>query len=141
METNNLMVTLSKTDLQSLQEVVKQIAAVFQVKVMKPASTSLVMMGAKDSVQKVPFYLGEVLVTQCVVAVNDIIGYGFVMGDDSERAYYLAVIEGAIQSENSLTTMLDEFIARQTERIHSEKVRDYATIAQTRVRFESMQEA
>lgn len=141
MDNNNSMLTLSQTDLKLLQEVVEQISAGSQVVVMKPASTSLVMMGVKDSVQEVPFYLGEVLITQCAVAVNDITGYGFVMGEDPERAYCLAVIEAALQGEHSKTTMIYEFITSQTEKIHNQKIRDYAAISQTRVRFDSMQEA
>jgi alpha-D-ribose 1-methylphosphonate 5-triphosphate synthase subunit PhnG len=141
MENDGLVLTLSKTDLKLLYEVVAEVSAVSQVAVVKPANTSLVMMGVKDSVQEVPFYLGEVLITQCAVSINEICGYGFAMGDDPERAYCLAVIEAALQSEHPKTTMISEFIKRQAEVVHHEKILDYAAVRQTRVQFDSMQEA
>ena len=141
MDYSNLMLTLSQTDLQLLQGVVTQINAVSPVTVMKPACTALVMMGVKDSVQAVPFYLGEVLITKCAVAVNEITGYGFVMGEDPERAYCLAVLEATLQGEHPKTKMIKEFITGQAQLFQNEKIRDYAAITQTRVRFDSMQEA
>jgi alpha-D-ribose 1-methylphosphonate 5-triphosphate synthase subunit PhnG len=141
MENDGLVLTLSKTDLKLLYEVVAEVSAVSQVTVVKPANTSLVMMGIKDSVQEVPFYLGEVLITQCAVSINEIYGYGFAMGDDPERAYCLAVIEAALQSEHPEIAMISEFIKRQAEVLRHEKILDYAAVSQTRVQFDSMQEA
>jgi alpha-D-ribose 1-methylphosphonate 5-triphosphate synthase subunit PhnG len=141
MENDGLVLTLSKTDLKLLYEVVAEVSAVSRVTVVKPASTSLIMMGVKDSVQEVPFYLGEVLITQCTVSLNDSCGYGFAMGDDPERAYCLAVIEAALQSEHPKTAMINELIKRQAEMARREKILDYAAVRQTRVQFDSMQEA
>lgn len=140
MDTSNLMLTLSKTDINLLQELVDKICSASRVTVLKPATNSLVMMGVKDSVQEVPFYLGEVLITQCVVKVNDRTGYGFAMGDDPERAYNLAVLEATLRDEDAETGMISEFLAGQAQTLRDGRVREYAAVSQTRVRFDSMEE-
>ena len=96
MNQEHMMVVLGSLDLQGLQEIAAKIAATSTIAIMKPAHTALVMMGVKDSVQMVPFYLGEVLISQCAVTVDETIGYGFMMGEDLEKVYCLAVIEAAL---------------------------------------------
>jgi alpha-D-ribose 1-methylphosphonate 5-triphosphate synthase subunit PhnG len=78
----------------------KQLAAVIEarhnVKTVKAPETCLTMMEAVDSVGETPFYLGEVLMCEAVVKVDGVIGYGFALEDDQDRAWCLAVIDAAL---------------------------------------------
>jgi alpha-D-ribose 1-methylphosphonate 5-triphosphate synthase subunit PhnG len=82
---DSLTMVLGRTEAARLREIVEQIAAISRIQLLKPAGTSLLMMGVRESVQLTPFYLGEVLISQCVVTVDGITGYGFAMGEDLER--------------------------------------------------------
>jgi alpha-D-ribose 1-methylphosphonate 5-triphosphate synthase subunit PhnG len=81
-------------------EVWQQLAAAIEtrhnVKTVKAPETCLAMMQAVDSVGETPFYLGEVLMCEASARVDGVIGYGFALEDDPERAWCLAVIDAAL---------------------------------------------
>jgi alpha-D-ribose 1-methylphosphonate 5-triphosphate synthase subunit PhnG len=137
---DNLMMILGRTEPARLAEVVRRIATVSRIQLLKPAGTSLVMMGARESVQQTPFYLGEVLISQCAVAVDGITGYGFAMGEDWERAYQLAVLEAALRGRHALAALVEGLITDETERLQKEQRQEYAAVLQTKVCFEAMEE-
>lgn len=134
------MMVLGGLELAELQTIVNRIAHSATIEIKKPSRTVLVMMGVRESVQMVPFYLGEVLISQCAVAVDGTIGYGFIMGEDLEKAYCLAVIEAACAGGHPLTEEIEEIIRRQTELVEGERALEEALIAKTKVRFETMEE-
>ena len=140
MSRNDLTQILGGVEIDRLAELADRIARDSRVEVTKPASTSLVMVGVRESVQQVPFYLGEILISQCVVTVDGAVGYGFAMGEDLERAYCIAVLEAGLSGRHRLAPVVTEFLAQQTDRQKTEHRRDYGAILQTRVRFESMEE-
>jgi alpha-D-ribose 1-methylphosphonate 5-triphosphate synthase subunit PhnG len=140
MNQENMMVVLGSLDLQGLQEIVAKIAATSKIVIMKPARTALVMMGVKDSVQMVPFYLGEVLISQCAVTVDETIGYGFMMGEDLAKVYCLAVIEAALVGKHQLSQEINEIMAERASVIRQQQRIEYSLVAKTKVRFETMEE-
>jgi alpha-D-ribose 1-methylphosphonate 5-triphosphate synthase subunit PhnG len=141
MEISKIMNVLGTAELKELQELAAKIAVNAKIEIMKPARTSLVMMGTRDSIEMVPFYLGEVLISQCAVTVNDTIGYGFSMGDDLEKASSLAVIEGALAGGHPCSEEIYNMAIRQSQIIKQNHLLEAALIAKTKVRFDTMEES
>jgi alpha-D-ribose 1-methylphosphonate 5-triphosphate synthase subunit PhnG len=137
---DSLTMVLGRTEAARLREIVEQIAAISRIQLLKPAGTSLLMMGVRESVQLTPFYLGEVLISQCVVTVDGITGYGFAMGEDLERAYQLGVLAAALRGRHELADKVEALIVEQTARLQQEECREYAAVLQTKVRFEPVEE-
>src|SRR5699024_1231073 len=57
------------------------------------------MLKMRESAQNSLFYLGEVLVTECKVMLENDIGVGVVIGTEMELAKYLAIIDEAFEAE------------------------------------------
>jgi alpha-D-ribose 1-methylphosphonate 5-triphosphate synthase subunit PhnG len=108
----------------------------FHVK--QPPRTGLVMVTMRDPFDT-PFHLGEVLVSEAEVALDEFTGYGAVCGDEPERALLLAAVEAAERSGkkdvlNALGALLDRLEAKSLDQVAlSSKL-----AAATAVRFESM---
>lgn len=99
---------------------------------------TLVMAKARDSATFDPFYLGEVLATECTVEVDDNIGFGLVIGDQPERAYMIAVIDASFNGRlpemgDILPSMMDE-----EKKISEKQKMELAHSGRTRVNFETM---
>ena len=74
----------------------------------------MTMVQAEDSVDFQPFYLGEVLITECQVTVNGELGYGYCMGDAPQRAYSIAIIDALLHTpEHPLQTEIHLFIEKE----------------------------
>jgi alpha-D-ribose 1-methylphosphonate 5-triphosphate synthase subunit PhnG len=87
---------LAEGRLEAWQQLTATIEARHNVKTVKAPETCLAMMQAVDSVGETPFYLGEVLMCEAAARVDGVIGYGFALEDDPERAWCLAVIDAAL---------------------------------------------
>jgi alpha-D-ribose 1-methylphosphonate 5-triphosphate synthase subunit PhnG len=99
------------------------------------------MMGVAESVQQTPFYLGEVLITQAVVKVGEQIGYGYIMGDDLERADCIAIIDAVLPGSDPAADMVRSFVAKTLEALKMRDRVEYSAVAQTKVKFDTMEEA
>jgi alpha-D-ribose 1-methylphosphonate 5-triphosphate synthase subunit PhnG len=110
------------------------------VRIDRAPSTGLVMLKTRDSVSKQPFYMGEVLVTECSVAIDHHVGIGIVMGEEPNRSYQIAVVDAAINAglgiKKELLTELDMEEAYIQQRMREEAAR----ITKTRVEFDTMED-
>lgn len=70
-----------------------------RIQIISKPQKILVMAKARDSVTGQPFYLGEILATECTVKVDDYIGFGILMGDNPHKAYVMAVIDAAFNGK------------------------------------------
>ncbi|KKI91077.1 hypothetical protein WQ54_16865 [Bacillus sp. SA1-12] len=110
------------------------------VRIDRAPSTGLVMLKTRDSVSKQPFYMGEVLVTECSVSVGQHTGIGIVMGEDPVRSYQIAVIDAAMNANLSITNQLLIELELEEESIQ-QKIREEAVrIAKTKVQFDTMED-
>jgi alpha-D-ribose 1-methylphosphonate 5-triphosphate synthase subunit PhnG len=87
---------LAEGRLEVWKKLSTMIEARHNVKAVKASETCLAMMQAVDSVGETPFYLGELLMCEAVARVDGVLGYGFALEDDPERAWCLAVIDAAL---------------------------------------------
>lgn len=112
------------------------LAAVPEIRVIKPPQMGLVMMRARETVENQPFNLGEVLVTECTVALGEATGWGCCLGDDPDRAYHLAVLDLALHLGVGPVDRIEAALLAQEERILQEDRAEFANIARSRVQFE-----
>ncbi|MFW6022594.1 MAG: phosphonate C-P lyase system protein PhnG [Halanaerobiaceae bacterium] len=130
----------SNMDLEKLDSIREKVRMKYSISLIKPVDTSLVMMGTKDSVQFTSFYLGEVLISQCVVSVGNYYGYGYIMGENLQKAYNLAVIDAIWCRDSELTTEIEELLTEEKDRQENILKKEYEILEKTRVQFESMEE-
>lgn len=108
------------------------------VKVVKEPQTCLVMMRALDSVEQVPFNLGEVLITEAAVELDGVPGYGFALENQPVKALCFAVLEAALQANHEKAALIRETLQNQAKAIDERQRRDNARLAGTRVNFAVM---
>lgn len=131
---------LIEGDRSLLQRLCEQIERKYSMETVKPPERSLVMTKANDSVSQKPFYLGEVLVTECTVSIQGVYGFGVLMGEDAERAYQLAVVDAAFQAKLPEIGAWEPELLAEEERIAVRQRTVYSQSAKTKVNFDTMEE-
>lgn len=138
MERARITRIVAECDVDRLKDWVKLIEKNHTVHRVHEPQKTLVMAKARDSATFDPFYLGEILATECTVKIDDNIGFGLLTGDQPERAYMIAVIDAAFNGKLSeigdiLPSMMDE-----ENKISEKQKRELAHSERTRVNFETM---
>ena len=101
----------------------------------------MTMVQAEDSIDFQPFYLGEVLITECQVTVNGELGYGYCMGDAPQRAYSIAIIDALLHiPEHRLQTEIHLFIEKEKAILTKSRLEEYNQILKTKVDFKIMEQ-
>lgn len=128
---------LHRVDNSILSQMARSVmTAAPEIKVIKPPQVGLVMMRARETVENLPFNLGEVLVTECTVALGEATGWGCCLGEDPDRAYHLAVLDLALHLGVGPVDKIEATLLAQEERILQEDRAEFANIARSRVQFE-----
>ncbi|SFL70974.1 alpha-D-ribose 1-methylphosphonate 5-triphosphate synthase subunit PhnG [Gracilibacillus orientalis] len=99
----------------------------------------LTMIKMRETAKKSLFYLGEVLVTEAKIEVNQSIGIGIVIGMKEELAEHLAIIDAAYRADLPVTATWQTQLETAAEKIHQQKVKEQAEILKTKVNFETME--
>jgi alpha-D-ribose 1-methylphosphonate 5-triphosphate synthase subunit PhnG len=131
---------LIEGDRELLRRLCEAAEAGGEVELVKQPEKSLVMTKARDSVSEQPFYLGEVLVTECTVAIRGAYGFGVLMGEDAERAYQLAVVDAAYHAGLPITAEWDELLLAEERNIRLRHSREQAGVLRTQVHFDTTEE-
>ncbi|WP_127578976.1 phosphonate C-P lyase system protein PhnG [Paenibacillus koleovorans] len=131
---------LIEGDRALLERLCRQIEERYEVEEVRPPEKSLVMTKANDSVSQKPFYLGEVLVTECTISIGGVYGFGVLMGEEPERAYQLAVVDGAFQAKLPESEAWYAELLAEEQRIAAVHRRVYTQSLNTKVNFDTMEE-
>jgi alpha-D-ribose 1-methylphosphonate 5-triphosphate synthase subunit PhnG len=123
-----------------LQRFCEQIEQGYEIIELKPPAKSLVMTKANDSVSQKPFYLGEVLVTECTISIDGVYGFGVLMGEYAERAYQLAVVDGAFHARLPETQFWYAELLEEEKQIMARHRLEYSLAMRTKVNFDTMEE-
>lgn len=99
--------------------------------------TALVMMTVTDPFDT-HFHLGEVLVTEAVVALGEVRGWGMTTGDAPGRARLKAVLDALARAGDAALERAAGLLAPEEERLDAERRREEALVARTRVSFDLM---
>ena len=131
----NISGTLSRCRLEDIEAFVHRTCDTEQVEILDEPSGAMVMMKHRDPLEKTPFYLGEVFVTQCTVKVSGHIGYGCVIGSDVKRAMYAAICDAVWGGDLPLKEELCAAVRNAQSFIDDEDLRQAALVERTRVDF------
>lgn len=128
------------SDIEFLKRLTNYIEKKHEIKKLENPNTGLVMIKMRESAQKHLFYIGEVLVTECKVMLNNYIGLGILNGKQIKKSYYLAVIDAAYNAGIEETKILDNFIMEKDNELKLIKMKNVQQILKTKVDFETLDE-
>jgi alpha-D-ribose 1-methylphosphonate 5-triphosphate synthase subunit PhnG len=120
------------------RELVNEIARNYDIHVLATPQQALTMVKLRETAQKSLFYLGEVLVTETKVEINNTLGIGIVVGDEEEFSYQLAVIDAAYEANLVETEKWTSLFEEEEKRINENRILKEASILKTKVNFEMM---
>jgi alpha-D-ribose 1-methylphosphonate 5-triphosphate synthase subunit PhnG len=120
---------------------VSQLESNLTVEIVLAPKLCMTMVQAEDSIDFQPFYLGEVLITECQVTVNGELGYGYCMGDAPQRAYSIAIIDALLHMpQHPLQTEIHLFIEKERVILTKSQLEEYNQILKTKVDFKIMEQ-
>lgn len=120
------------------REMAEVIRENYPVVVVDEPNEGLVMIRVREGAQDTIFNMGEVLVTEARVQIQQHIGRGIVRGHEGARALDLAVIDAATGLDLPETTDWDARLEEAEAAIRAERSTHAREILRTRVNFRSM---
>lgn len=117
-----------------------KIVDVSKVSVLEEPCTTLVMIKMRENAQKHLFYIGEVLVSECKVSLEDKVGLGILRGSRLVNSYHMAVVDAAYNAELGICEELDELLLMEDKRQRDKKRVDLEDILETKVNFDTVYE-
>lgn len=107
-----------------------------EIKLLKGPSQGLVMLRQQESVADSQFNAGEILVTEVRLELNNLFGFGMVIGDRPMAALAIAIVDAALTQQGSLAEELTRSIQVLGQAVEQGRRKDYRQVANTRVAFE-----
>ena len=120
------------------RELVSEIARNYDIHVLSTPQQALTMVKLRETAQKSLFYIGEVLVTETKVKIENTLGIGIVVGYEEEFSYQLAVIDAAYEANLVETEKWTLLFEDEEKRIYENRLLKEASILKTKVNFEMM---
>ncbi|WP_165971924.1 phosphonate C-P lyase system protein PhnG [Paenibacillus piri] len=117
-----------------------QVERSYEVRTVRQPEKSLVMSKARDSVSRQPFFMGEILVTECTVEIGEVYGFGVLMGEDAERAYQLAVVDAALHAKLPITESWTALLFEEEQNIAQRHRKEHNQAMKSKVNFDTMEE-
>jgi phosphonate C-P lyase system protein PhnG len=106
--------------------------------VIKTPKQELVMFEMEESVQKIDFNVGEVLVTSAEVRVDDVIGYSMVMDIDEQKALDCALLMGVYEARRPEGRAVEDLVENLNRNMTMRMREEREIVSSTRVEFEVM---
>jgi len=131
-------VILIKGSSELLKNMFEEIEKKYEIKTIEEAENGLVMVKMRESAKNSLFYLGEVLVSEAKVQINQKFGVGIIRGNKPEVAYWLAVVDAAYNSNLEEIKNWEDILVKEENKIKSLEATRDAKILKTKVDFESM---
>jgi phosphonate C-P lyase system protein PhnG len=114
------------------------LAARHGVEILRAPRTGLEMMRFQDA-RLVPFFLGEVLVTEVEVGMGEARGYAMVLGDRPDQALARACADLFLRTgREALQQETSALLQDETGKAAARRRREEELIARTRVNFDLM---
>ena len=132
---------LVEGDRDLLDGIAREVERAHDVEVVREPVEELVMLKMRESARRSQFYLGEALMTSCVVRIGEAYGYGMVLGEDRDKAFDLAIVDAAYALDDLADDRraYDERIAEEQERIAAQKRLRNEAVLRTQVDFSTME--
>ncbi len=122
----------------TLRQLATDIESRYDIKLLQSPQNALVMVKMRESAKAGLFYLGEVLITESKVILNQWVGTGIIRGHDPESAYMLAVIDAAYNAELPIINEWEETLLSEELWIQTKQRMELEAVHSTKVNFESM---
>lgn len=133
---------LINMDLGKLEKIYSMIKNISSISIIKEPNLATVMVRANESVNNATFNLGEILVTECSVKVDESLGYGIVAENDGKKVVYLAAIDAVLHSNNTkfdeLKNYINKSVYEESLRYEQEIIDEFSLINKTKVQFNTM---
>ncbi|SKC47714.1 phosphonate C-P lyase system protein PhnG [Maledivibacter halophilus] len=129
---------LIKGSVETSKKLAEEIINNYDIKTIEKPNSGLVMIKIRETAKKNLFYLGEVLVTEAKVQIEEHMGMGIVQDNKPELAYYLAVIDAAYNADLEETKLWTNILLEEEKRISEKKNKHQAQVLKTKVNFETM---
>jgi alpha-D-ribose 1-methylphosphonate 5-triphosphate synthase subunit PhnG len=130
---------MAEGNLSVWEDAAEMIAARHNIKVLQEPEICMTMMQAMDSVGHTPFYVGEILMTEAAVSINEATGFGFALEDEPVRALCIAIIDAALTAHIEEEVEIRCIVAAEEQRILERQQQETALVAATQVRFAIME--
>lgn len=108
------------------------------VRIIRGPTVGMVMLQARESVEGIRFNVGEVLVTEALVAIDGRQGYAMVQGMEREHALAGAICDAAVEAGHAASPRILAALREADERAEQSYRADWAAVAGTRVSFDEM---
>lgn len=132
---------LVEGDRDVLDQLAREVEQKHDVALVKEPTEELVMLRVRESAKRSQFYLGEALMTSCVVRIGSTYGYGMVMGEDHDKAFDLAVVDAAYTFDPAACEEAgwNALLAQSDERLQAKKRMRNEVLLKTQVDFSTME--
>lgn len=132
---------LVEGDRDVLDQLAREVEQKHDVALVKEPTEELVMLRVRESAQRSQFYLGEALMSSCVVRIGGTYGYGMVMGEDHDKAFDLAVVDAAYTFDPAACEEAgwNALLVQSDERLQAKKRMRNEVLLKTQVDFSTME--
>ncbi len=129
---------LQHTPLEILKDLYKKIDELFEITILSQPSTQTLLVPVKDPITDGEFYAGEVLVTSCIVKIDNEKGWSMVQDENEQLSLYIAVFDAIFETSR----FQDDII--KIALVTKEKIQEKSNILNkkinaTRVSFDLME--
>ncbi|WP_010242613.1 phosphonate C-P lyase system protein PhnG [Peptoniphilus rhinitidis] len=123
-----------------VKEFAKEVSEIHKVEIIQEPREGLAMIKVREAAKNSLFYLGELLITECKVRIDDQVGIGIVRGSNYELSKALAIADSAFELNLPICEKyIDIFFNCKNEGLKKLNKKD-SIIANTRVNFNIMNE-
>lgn len=121
------------------QTLAETVTATYECHEITAPQYGLTMIKMRESAKNSLFYIGEVLVTEAKVEINNRIGIGIVAGMEEALAKQLAVIDAAYKADLPETVLWEPQLIAAEEKIRKAREKEQSELLSTKVSFETME--
>jgi phosphonate C-P lyase system protein PhnG len=107
-----------------------------EVRVIKAPADELVLLQARDPIVDGPFFLGEVLIQACQVAIGGSLGCGYALGSDPRRALASAILDAAMNARHPHSAAIAAALENEVLEAHRRRLAESDLVERSRVKFE-----
>ncbi|HWL12337.1 MAG TPA: phosphonate C-P lyase system protein PhnG [Ureibacillus sp.] len=130
-----LLIEIGKTE---AIEFAVEILNKYHVEEIQPPKLGLTMIKMRESAQQSLFYIGEVLITETKVKINDSFGIGIVIEEDEHLSRALAIIDAAYKEELPEAVSFEKELVKLEAEYQQQLEKEKCSIERTKVNFETM---
>ena len=138
MEKKQLFRILAKADRDILIAFANKIEQEGTIRILKEPERTLTMIKLREPVRNSFFYLGEVMVTEAIVELDQVKGMAVTMGSDYEKTLAMAVIDCGFNSRLPVMDCVERELLHLEQAQIKKEEEENAMYLKTMVSFQTM---